>query len=79
MIVILVLLALGAGSSDLALWEYIKDHYAHHGHFSVPLDLGGLSVGLTGLLIYGLVLTVRTFRKTKDSNSTAVHSRERSR
>ena len=59
----LVPLVLLAAGSDFALYAFISDHYARHGHLAVPLEIGGAALGFTALTIYSCVAFRKELRK----------------
>lgn len=59
----LVPLALLAAGSDVALFGFVSDHYARHGHVGVPLDIAAMAIAFTGLAVYACVVVRKEVRK----------------
>lgn len=66
----LVPLALLAAGSDLALYAFVSDHYAQHGHFGVRVDLAAAALGFTALTVYGCVAVLKEVRKRRGGRPT---------
>ncbi|MBL8765385.1 MAG: hypothetical protein JNM07_14085 [Phycisphaerae bacterium] len=62
-LLLLVPLALLAAGADVALYAFVRDHYAQHGHLAFPLDIGGVALALAAATIYGCVAVAKELRK----------------
>ncbi|MBX3403758.1 MAG: hypothetical protein KF699_10150 [Phycisphaeraceae bacterium] len=47
----------------MALYAFVSDHYARHGHIGVPLDLGAMALAFTGLAVYAYIVVRKEVRK----------------
>lgn len=65
-LLLLVPLALLAAFADVGLYAFVSDHYARHGHFAFPLDVGLAAIALTALTVYGAITMWRELRKSHD-------------
>lgn len=64
----LIPLALLATMLDVALYVFVRDHYAKHGHLGFPLDVSAAALLCTAATIFGCVASCRGLRtqtKTK--------------
>jgi len=66
-LLLLVPLALMAAGADVALYRFVSDHYARHGHLGVPLDIAAAALGFTAATAYGAVAFWREMRKHSGS------------
>ncbi len=60
---LLVPLALLAVGSDVALYGFVSDHYARHGHLGIRLDIAAMAFGFTGLAVYACIAVRKEVRK----------------
>lgn len=67
-LLLLVPLALLAAGFDLALYASVSDHYARHGHLSLPLDVAFGALALTTLTVYGCFAVGKELRKGKHNS-----------
>lgn len=59
----LVPLALLAAGSDFALYGFVSDHYARHGHIGVPLDIAAMAIAFTAMAVYACIAVRKEVHK----------------
>lgn len=56
-----------AAGADAALYAFVSDHYARHGHLGLPLDIAAAALGFTAATAYGGVAFWREMRNRSGS------------
>ncbi len=55
-----------AVGSDMALYAFVRHHYAEHGHIGFPPYIAVMAIGFTALTVYAAVAIWRDLRKAHE-------------